>query len=55
MRRLSWGYLYEKDGSLKQVSAPVTSDLKPVKKKSKTKTGKIPASVGFSGYKSTPQ
>lgn len=46
-----YGFIYDKQGNLKEVSAPVNSKLKPVKKHRKTLTGAIPAGVGFSGFK----
>lgn len=46
-----YGYCYDKQGNLKNVSAPVNAKLQPVKKHTKTLTGKIPDSVGFSGFK----
>ena len=47
-----YGFIYDKQGNLKTVAAPVNGKLKPVKKHKKTLTGAIPASVGFPGFKS---
>lgn len=43
-----YGYIYDKQGNLKEVSAPIFPNGKPAKKQSKIVTGKIPDSVGFS-------
>lgn len=47
----NYGFIYDKAGNLKAVSAPITANGKPVKKQTKIKTGKIPDSVGFSPSK----
>lgn len=43
----SYGFCYDKQGNLREVSAPVTAKGKAVKAHTETKTGSIPASVGF--------
>lgn len=45
-------YCYDKQGNLKEVSAPVNGNLKPVKRRRKTVTGKIPDNVGYPRWKS---
>lgn len=47
----SYGYCYDKQGNLKEVSAPVNSNLQPIDKHSKTHTGALGANVGFPGGK----
>jgi hypothetical protein len=43
-----YGFIYDKQGNLKEVSAPINSNFKPVKKHKKIKTGALHSSVGFS-------
>lgn len=45
-----YGFIYDKQGNLKSVSAPVYANGKTARKHRKTKTGAIPAGVGFSGF-----
>lgn len=47
MAKKVYGYCYDKQGNLKEVSRPVNGNLKPVTKKHKTLFGKIPNNVGF--------
>jgi len=47
----NYGWCYDKQGNLKKVHAPVNAKGKEVKKHKKTVTGKIPDSVGFSGFR----
>lgn len=65
MTTKNYGFCYDKQGNLKTVSTPFYAITKnpiyedeeegviliPVKKPSKTKTGKLHASVGFPGFK----
>lgn len=46
-----YGFIFDKQGNRKQVSAPITRNGKKVKKHTKTQTGQIGRGVGFSGYK----
>jgi hypothetical protein len=45
-----YGFIYDKAGNLKSVSAPVYANGRKVRKHRKTVTGAIPAGVGFSGF-----
>lgn len=46
----SYGWFYDKQGNVRNVSAPVNSDLKPIKVKHTTNTGAIPESVGYPNF-----
>jgi hypothetical protein len=47
-----YGWIFDKQGNLKSISAPTFANGKPVKKHTKTVTGKIPDSVGYPGFPS---
>jgi hypothetical protein len=47
-----YGWFYDKQGNIKSVSQPTFANGKPVKKHTKTVTGKIPDSVGYPGFPS---
>jgi hypothetical protein len=47
-----YGWFYDKQGNVKSVSQPTFANGKPVKKHTKTVTGKIPDSVGYPGFPS---
>jgi len=51
-KQKSYGWIFNKQGELKEVSAPVYANGKPAKKHRKTNTGKIPDSVGYPGFAS---
>jgi len=46
----SYGFCYDKHGTLKEVQHPVKANGKLVKPHKKTKIGKIPSGVGFSKF-----
>lgn len=45
----TYGFIYDKQGNLKNVSAPVHSNGKTARKHRKTKTGALRGGVGFGG------
>ncbi len=48
----AYGYCYNKQGVLVEVSHPVNSNLLPIKKQNRTVTGKINSNVGHTGFRS---
>jgi hypothetical protein len=52
MANKQYGWTYNKSGNKVTINPPITASGKVARRHSKTKTGKIPDSVGFSGFKS---
>lgn len=44
----TYGFIYDKQGNYREVSAPTTGTGKPVKRPKKIQTGAIPSGIGFS-------
>ena len=45
--KFKYGYIHDKKGNIKEISAPINSKGKKIKKHTSTKTGALRGGIGF--------